>query len=62
MRELGLHTTALHGGAHGLRDRKGNFMEKPWTSVSTSSIVPHGFERRRGARVRVWRRASRAAS
>eukprot|EP00959_Pyramimonas_sp_CCMP1952_P099776 2086300-Pyramimonas_sp.AAC.1 len=45
-RELEFVKTALHGCACGLKDSKGNFMKKPWTIATTSSIVAEGLERR----------------
>eukprot|EP00959_Pyramimonas_sp_CCMP1952_P252791 5281130-Pyramimonas_sp.AAC.1 len=44
-REIGLHKAALHGRAHGWKDRKGNFMTKPWTIASASGIATSGLER-----------------
>eukprot|EP00959_Pyramimonas_sp_CCMP1952_P416623 8728535-Pyramimonas_sp.AAC.1 len=40
------HITALHGCAYGLKDRKGDFMKKPWTIASTSDIAASGLERK----------------
>eukprot|EP00959_Pyramimonas_sp_CCMP1952_P325185 6806615-Pyramimonas_sp.AAC.1 len=46
MRELEFVNTALHGCAYGLKDSKGNFMKKPWTIATTSSVVAEGLGRR----------------
>eukprot|EP00959_Pyramimonas_sp_CCMP1952_P421138 8822171-Pyramimonas_sp.AAC.1 len=46
MKELDFVKTALHGCAYGSRNRKGNFMKKPWTIASTSHDVVEGLERR----------------
>eukprot|EP00959_Pyramimonas_sp_CCMP1952_P360350 7545872-Pyramimonas_sp.AAC.1 len=46
MKELDFVKTALHGCAYGLRDRKGNFIQKPWTIASTLHGLIEGLERR----------------
>eukprot|EP00959_Pyramimonas_sp_CCMP1952_P053435 1117906-Pyramimonas_sp.AAC.1 len=46
MREIGLQKSVLHGCACGLRDRKGNYMKKPWTIASTPDIVTTGLARK----------------
>eukprot|EP00959_Pyramimonas_sp_CCMP1952_P014211 300812-Pyramimonas_sp.AAC.1 len=44
--EAGGRCTALRGCACGLKDSKGNYMKKPWTTATTSHIVAEGLERR----------------
>ncbi len=53
VREIGLHKAVLRGCAYGLKDRKGNFLKRPWAIASTSSIVIDGLGRNGdGARAR----------
>eukprot|EP00959_Pyramimonas_sp_CCMP1952_P394601 8267789-Pyramimonas_sp.AAC.1 len=37
----------LHGCAHGLNNKKGQYMKKPWSIASSSRSVAEGLVRRR---------------